>query len=48
MPAFHVVPLLITGFSYSPTPQPPGFGRVGTGHAYNELMRQLGYDKYIM
>ncbi|KAI5461852.1 Alpha/Beta hydrolase protein [Mariannaea sp. PMI_226] len=45
-PAFHVVAPSIPGFAFSPAPQDPGFGPVKTAHAYNELMRQLGYHRY--
>lgn len=48
MPAFHVVAPSIPSFAYSPTPRHPDFGPVETGHAYNELMKQLGYDRYVM
>ncbi|KAL7929012.1 Alpha/Beta hydrolase protein [Trichoderma chlorosporum] len=47
-PAFHVVAPSIPGFAYSPAPRHPGFGPVEAGHAYYELMKQLGYDKYVM
>ncbi|PNP44451.1 hypothetical protein TGAMA5MH_03797 [Trichoderma gamsii] len=48
LPAFHVVAPSIPGIAFSPAPRHPGFGPVETAHAYNELMRQLGYDKYVM
>ncbi|KAH7146974.1 Alpha/Beta hydrolase protein [Dactylonectria estremocensis] len=48
VPAFHVVAPSIPGFGFSPAPQHPGFGPVETSYAFNELMRQLGYSKYVI
>ncbi|KAH8897680.1 alpha/beta-hydrolase [Thozetella sp. PMI_491] len=48
LPAFHVVAPSIPGFGFSPAPQHSGFGPVETSHAFNELMRQLGYSKYVL
>ncbi|KAI5460960.1 Alpha/Beta hydrolase protein [Mariannaea sp. PMI_226] len=48
VPAFHVVAPSIPGFGFSPAPQHPGFGPVETSHAFNALMNQLGYDKYVI
>ncbi|KAM0417315.1 hypothetical protein ACHAPT_012696 [Fusarium lateritium] len=48
LPAFHVVAPSIPGFGFSPAPRHPGFGPVETAHAFNELMHQLGYSKYVI
>ncbi|CAM1510877.1 Fc.00g083900.m01.CDS01 [Cosmosporella sp. VM-42] len=48
VPAFHVVAPSIPGFGFSPAPQRPGFGPAETSHAFNALMRQLGYKKYVI
>ncbi|KAL7928404.1 alpha/beta-hydrolase [Trichoderma chlorosporum] len=48
VPAFHVVAPSIPGFGFSPAPQRPGFGPVETSHAFNSLMIQLGYQKYVI
>ncbi|RFU79701.1 epoxide hydrolase [Trichoderma arundinaceum] len=48
LPAFHVVAPSIPGFGFSPAPQFPGFGPVEASHAFNELMNQLGYRKYVI
>ncbi|KAJ3547407.1 hypothetical protein NM208_g1531 [Fusarium decemcellulare] len=48
LPAFHVVAPSIPGFGFSPAPQHPGFGPVKAAHAFNALMHQLGYSKYVI
>ncbi|KAL2683343.1 hypothetical protein Neosp_007813 [[Neocosmospora] mangrovei] len=48
VPAFHVVAPSIPGFGFSPAPQRPGFGPVETAHAFDALMGQLGYSKYVI
>ncbi|KAL6872199.1 alpha/beta-hydrolase [Trichoderma novae-zelandiae] len=48
VPAFHVVAPSIPGFGFSPAPQRPGFGPIYASHAFNELMHQLGYTKYVI
>lgn len=48
VPAFHVVAPSIPGFGFSPAPRHSGFGPVETSYAFNELMRQLGYSKYVI
>jgi pimeloyl-ACP methyl ester carboxylesterase len=48
VPAFHVVAPSIPGFGFSPAPQSPGFGPADAAHAFNELMQQLGYSKYVI
>ena len=48
VPAFHVVAPSIPGFGFSPAPQHPGFGPAETSYAFNELMNQLGYSKYVI
>lgn len=47
VPAFHVVAPSIPGFGFSPAPQKPGFGPIKASHAFNALMHQLGYSKYV-
>ncbi|KAK1237190.1 hypothetical protein MKX07_006069 [Trichoderma sp. CBMAI-0711] len=48
LPAFHVVAPSIPGFGFSPAPERPGFGPVRAAHAFNELMQQLGYVRYVV
>ena len=38
----------IPGFGFSPAPQRPGFGPTEASHAFNALMCQLGYKKYVI
>ena len=47
VPAFHVVPS-IPGFGFSPPPKEPGFDTHAAGEAFNNLMLQLGYSKYVI
>ncbi|KAK7228088.1 hypothetical protein V2G26_000258 [Clonostachys chloroleuca] len=46
-PAFHVVAPSIPGFGFSPAATEPGLGLIEVGAAFNELMKQLGYDRYV-
>ncbi|KAK4543457.1 hypothetical protein LTR36_005600 [Oleoguttula mirabilis] len=48
LPAFHVVAPSIPGFGFSPAPRYAGFGSEEAGHAFNALMHQLQYAKYVM
>lgn len=48
MPAFHVVAPSIPGFGFSPAPTSPGLNFQVAAVAYNELMIQLGYRKYVV
>ncbi|EGR46208.1 uncharacterized protein TRIREDRAFT_66859 [Trichoderma reesei QM6a] len=48
LPAFHVVAPSIPGFGFSPAPERPGFGPVRAAHAFNKLMQQLGYVRYVV
>ncbi|KAF4496211.1 epoxide hydrolase [Fusarium agapanthi] len=49
VPAFHVVAPSIPGFGLSPAPmQQPGFGPAAASYAFNELMLQLGYSRYVI
>lgn len=48
MPAFHVVAPSIPGFAFSPAPTKPGFGYIEAAHAFDALMQQLGYSKYVI
>ncbi|KAI6785803.1 uncharacterized protein J7T54_006142 [Emericellopsis cladophorae] len=48
LPAFHVVAPSIPGFAFSPAPTHPDFGYVEAAHAFEQLMRQLGYRRYVM
>jgi len=48
VPAFHVVAPSIPGFGFSPAPTSSGFNFKVAGNAYNELMLQLNYTKYVV
>ncbi|KAI1025075.1 hypothetical protein LB504_009745 [Fusarium proliferatum] len=48
VPAFHVVAPSIPGFGFSPAPAQPGFGPTAAAFAFNELMLQLGYSRYVI
>ncbi|KAI3576311.1 Alpha/Beta hydrolase protein [Fusarium oxysporum f. sp. albedinis] len=48
VPAFHVVAPSIPGFGFSPAPKQPGFGPAAASYAFNELMLQLGYSRYVI
>lgn len=47
VPAFHVVAPDLPGFGFSPAPNHPGLGPREIGQGFNDLMHQLGYDKYV-
>jgi hypothetical protein len=47
-PAFHVVAPSIPGFGFSPAPTVPGLNLQVAGAAYNSLMLQLNYTKYVI
>ncbi|KAF5008252.1 hypothetical protein FDECE_5450 [Fusarium decemcellulare] len=47
LPAFHVVAPDLPGFGFSPAPSHPGLGSREMGQGFNDLMAQLGYDKYV-
>ena len=47
-PAFHVVAPSIPGFGFSPAPTKPGFSYVEAAHAFDALMKQLNYLKYVI
>lgn len=47
-PAFHVVAPSIPGFAFSPAPLKAGWVARETGNAFNALMQQLGYSKYVI
>lgn len=48
VPAFHVVAPSIPGFGFSPAPLHPGLGLRVAGQAFNNLMLQLNYPKYVV
>lgn len=48
LPAFHVVAPSIPGFGFSPAPRKPGFGPREAGNAFNSLMLQLNYTRYVI
>jgi pimeloyl-ACP methyl ester carboxylesterase len=48
LPAFHVVAPSLPGFGFSPAPRHKGLALRETGHGFNELMLQLGYNKYVI
>ncbi len=47
-PAFHVVAPDIPGFGFSPAPEFPGLGLREVGQGFNDLMSQLGYERYVI
>lgn len=47
-PAFHVVAPSMPGYCFSPAPKIPGMDPTHAAAAMNELMKQLGYDKYVI
>ena len=47
LPAFQVVAPSIPGYGFSPAPDFDGFGPREAGHAFNALMQQLNYSKYV-
>lgn len=47
LPAFHVVAPDMPGFGFSPAPAHAGLGPREIGQAFNDLMAQLGYTKYV-
>ena len=48
LPAFHVVAPSIPGFGFSPAPTQPGLGNHQAAHAFNALMQQLNYTRYVV
>jgi pimeloyl-ACP methyl ester carboxylesterase len=47
-PAFHVVAPSVPGFGFSPAPTKPGFDYIASAHAFDALMKQLNYYKYVI
>ena len=47
-PAFHVVAPSMPGYGFSPAPKIPGMDPTHAAATMNELMKQLGYDKYVI
>ncbi|HYX76588.1 MAG TPA: epoxide hydrolase [Gaiellaceae bacterium] len=45
--SFHVVIPSMPGYGFSGKPTAPGWGPERTGRAWAELMKRLGYDRYI-
>jgi pimeloyl-ACP methyl ester carboxylesterase len=45
--AFHLVLPSIPGYGYSDEPTELGWGPIRIGKAWDELMRRLGYDRYV-
>jgi hypothetical protein len=45
--AFHLVLPSIPGYGFSGEPAEPGWGPVRIGQAWAELMRRLGYARYV-
>ncbi|MGI9292563.1 MAG: epoxide hydrolase family protein [Pseudomonadales bacterium] len=45
--AFHVICPSLPGFGFSDKPDRPGWDVNKIGHAWGELMRRLGYDRYV-
>lgn len=48
LPAFHVIAPSIPGFAFSPALPKVGWGARESGNAFNSLMQQLGYSKYVI
>ena len=48
LPAFHVVTPSLPGFGFSPAPTADHFGSREAGIAFDNLMHQLGYDRYAI
>ncbi|KAH8829942.1 Alpha/Beta hydrolase protein [Flagelloscypha sp. PMI_526] len=46
-PAFHVVAPSLPGYGFSPAPTKPGMGLKETAAAFNQLMLQLNYTRYV-
>lgn len=46
-PAFHVVAPSVPGFAFSGPTRERGWGLRRIAHAFGELMRRLGYDRYL-
>ncbi|UVY82402.1 epoxide hydrolase 1 [Brachybacterium sp. NBEC-018] len=46
-PAFHVVAPSLPGFGLSGRPDEPGWGIERIAHAWAELMRRLGHDRFL-
>lgn len=47
-PAFHVVAPSLPSFGFSPAPVIPGLNILEIGRAFNSLMLQLDYPKYVI
>jgi pimeloyl-ACP methyl ester carboxylesterase len=45
--AFHLVLPSIPGYGFSDQPTELGWGPIRIGHAWDELMRRLGYARYV-
>jgi pimeloyl-ACP methyl ester carboxylesterase len=45
--AFHLVLPSIPGYGFSGEPTELGWGPIRIGYAWNELMRRLGYSRYV-
>jgi pimeloyl-ACP methyl ester carboxylesterase len=45
--AFHLVLPSIPGYGFSGEPSEPGWGPIRIGQAWAELMRRLGYTRYV-
>ncbi|TVY89610.1 putative epoxide hydrolase [Lachnellula willkommii] len=46
--AFHIVAPSVPGYGFSPAPTRPGFGYIESAHAFDALMQQLNYSKYVI
>lgn len=47
-PAFHVVAPSLPGYGFSPAPSSPGLNILEIGRAFNSLMAQLSYPRYVV
>lgn len=48
LPAFHIIAPTLPGFGFSPAPEFPGLGSSEMGHAFDALMKKLGYHRYAL
>ncbi|KAL9479784.1 hypothetical protein ACSS6W_004570 [Trichoderma asperelloides] len=48
VPAFHVVAPSLPGFGFTPAPMHAGLGPIEVAHAFNALMHQLSYPRYVI
>jgi pimeloyl-ACP methyl ester carboxylesterase len=47
-PAFHIIAPDLPGFGFSPAPKATGLGPAGHSAVFASLMKQLGYERYVL